>query len=633
VSRPDVIVVTWDTVRADRVGASVGRPSATPNWDRLAEQGVRFSNARSPVPITLPAHVSLFTGLLPPAHGVRDNGRFPVKSELPLLAQEFGKAGYATGAFVSAQVLHKRYGLDRGFDVYDDFAPLAAADAFHPPARRADRTVSAALSWVGRVPERTPVFLWVHLFDPHRDWNAPPPWRDDFDPYRAEIAFADSQTALLLETLRSKGRLDDALVVLTSDHGEGLGEHGERTHAYFAYDSTLRVPLLFWASASPGAERESWQSWRVGETVAGAVSLVDLAPTIRELAGLPPIRSDGRSLVPLMRGEAVEARDLAVESAAPVYGFDTAPVFGVVTAEGETWFDLPRRERYDLRVDPDQTKNLYRNEDRERADALFARFPRHWPPEGQELALGAKERGELQALGYLQGDGSESSQIDPKDRVAVFEFQTRDYRVEDPRALLLELAALEASVGPLWSLRYREVLLLDALGRPRDALRALEEADRAFPGHWFLATELDRRQTEWGAREANLESARDRYREDPSLAHLEKLARALAEVQELERAEARYRELLAREPNDAMALLDLAEVSNASNEVAAARGFVDRVLALPAPGSRALCRAGRILAVQLADRAAGREALSRCARAGRSLDEVETLLLQAQARG
>jgi len=204
---------------------------------------------------------------------------------------------------------------------------------------------------------------------------------------------------------------------------------------------------------------------------------------------------------------------------------------------------------------------------------------------------------------------------------------------QEVEALLLELAALEASVGPLWSLRYREVLLLDALGRPRDALRALEEADRAFPGHWFLATELDRRQTEWGAREANLESARDRYREDPSLAHLEKLARALAEVQELERAEARYRELLAREPNDAMALLDLAEVSNASNEVAAARGFVDRVLALPAPGSRALCRAGRILAVQLADRAAGREALSRCARAGRSLDEVETLLLQAQARG
>ena len=290
----DVVLVTWDTVRWDHVGTSGrgggvrARPSHTPTWDRFAREGVRFTEARTTAPVTLSAHASILTGLDPPRHGARDNGIFTLRATVPTLAEEFARAGYLTAAFVSAEVLHPRHGLDRGFERYDYFVHRAE-HAHTVPERRADKTVDTALAWLARAPTERPLFLWVHLFDPHRPWDAPAPWRDRYDPYRAEIAFADAQTGRLLDHLAGLGRLRRSLVVITSDHGEGLGEHGETSHAYFAYDSTMRVPLLFWAGARTGI------SLAPGARIDGIVSLVDLAPTLRALSGLPE-RPDGRSL-------------------------------------------------------------------------------------------------------------------------------------------------------------------------------------------------------------------------------------------------------------------------------------------------------------------------------------------------
>ena len=287
---PDVLVVTWDTVRADRVGPDAAVPGLTPNWDRLAAAGVRFDWARTPTPLTLVAHASLLTGLLPSRHGARENGLFVLDAGVATLAERLAARGWRSGAFVSAAVLDARYGLARGFEIYDD--GVGGSETRHTAERTANETVDVALAWLGRVPEEQPVFTWVHLFGPHRPWQAPAPWRAAHpdDGYAAEIAFTDAQTGRLLDGLRQLGRLDRSLVVMTSDHGEGLGQHGEASHGYFLYDSSVRVPLMMWAGTRSGLELPA------GRRVPDPVSLTDVAPTVADLLGLDPWSSDGRSM-------------------------------------------------------------------------------------------------------------------------------------------------------------------------------------------------------------------------------------------------------------------------------------------------------------------------------------------------
>src|SRR6266850_4978340 len=248
--RPNVLVVTIDTLRTDRLGCYGFGLAHTPAIDRLADEGVRCTDVASSAPITLPAHCSIMTGLYPPAHGVRDNGNYALGPEAVTLAERLRGAGYHTGAFVSAGVLTRRYGLDQGFDTYDDDLwsedePPLFMIRERPAPRTADRVLAWLAGWKHR--SRQPFFLWVHFFDPHQPYRLRSPDLTAVapTPYDAEIAEADRGVGRVIEWLRRKGVLDDTLVILTADHGEGLDEHGEPTHGIFIYDATIQVPLVW----------------------------------------------------------------------------------------------------------------------------------------------------------------------------------------------------------------------------------------------------------------------------------------------------------------------------------------------------------------------------------------------------
>ncbi len=341
------MLVTIDTLRADRVGAYGAATGATPTLDALAARGVRFGTAIAPTPLTLPSHATLLTALDPPQHGVRGNGSFVLPRELPTLAERMRAAGFATAAFVSAFVLDRRFGLARGFDHYDDALGVQGSDP-GVAARTADRSVDAALAWLAGAPER--FFLWLHLYDPHAPYEPPEPYRTQRlgQPYEGEIAFADAELGRLLAAIDARFGADGSAVIVTSDHGESLGEHGEATHAFTVYDATQRVPLLI---AGPGLPR--------GAVVPAVVRLADLAPTLLELAGADGLGSaSGRSLLALARGEPeVEPRVAWVETLATQLDFGWSPLLGVRTRDHK-YVRAPRPELYELASDPGELRNL-----------------------------------------------------------------------------------------------------------------------------------------------------------------------------------------------------------------------------------------------------------------------------------
>ncbi|MGH7288273.1 MAG: sulfatase, partial [Myxococcota bacterium] len=319
-----VVLVTLDTVRADRVGCYGAEGAETETLDAIAARGVRFEFAISPAPITLPSHATLLTGLDPPEHGVRHNAQFRLAAGVPTLAEAMRAGGLATAAFVSAFVLDARFGLARGFDIYDDGLGLGAEAHLLTgvESRTGDRTVDAALAWLERAPER--FLLWLHLYDPHATYDPPEPFASRFGPrrYEAEIAFADAQLARLLARVSERWGEGGTLVVVTSDHGESLGEHGEPTHTLGIYDATQRVPLLL---AGPGLP--------AGRVVRDALArLSDVAPTVLALAGLPPLEgASGQSLLSLVGGEPATPRVAWLETLATQLDFGWSPLLGVRT--------------------------------------------------------------------------------------------------------------------------------------------------------------------------------------------------------------------------------------------------------------------------------------------------------------
>ena len=374
-SRRNVLLVTFDTTRADRIGC-YGFPLArTPRLDRLAREGVRCTDAIAAAPITLPSHATILTGLHPPAHGVRDNGTFALGEKAVTLAERLKGAGYETQAFVSAVVLNRRYGLAQGFDGYDD--DLWAEDApklFMIRERRAARTAQRFVEWLGRRDgasakakgkDRKPFFAWVHFFDPHQPLT--PLAADSIlspTPYDAEIAAADRGLGALLDALEERDLLDDTLVVVTADHGESLGEHGEKTHAIFVYDATIRVPLVL---RLPGTIPR-------GLVYRGPVRHVDVVPTVLSVLGLPGGgETQGVDLLPGLRSPPLSPRVAHLaklpqysESLVAELGFGMAPL-QAIRSGGFKLIRAPRPELYDLAADPHETRNLLPGDERRAA--------------------------------------------------------------------------------------------------------------------------------------------------------------------------------------------------------------------------------------------------------------------------
>lgn len=465
-AKPDVVLITLDTLRADSLGFA-GRDVETPLLDRLAREGVWFRRAYAHNVVTLPSHANLLTGLFPHQHGVRENSGFVLTDDVPTLATRLRDAGYATGAFVGAYPLDSRFGLDRGFQVYDDSYSIGL-DPRNPsfPERRGDEVVAAARDW-WRSHVGAPRFLWVHLYDPHAPYAPPEPWASRYRgrAYLGEVAATDAFLKPLLEPILAAPAAE-TLVVVTSDHGEGLGEHGEVTHGLFAYEPTLRVPLILWGAGVAGTEIDT----------AAPVGHVDVAPTIYGLLGLDADGLPGRSLL----GPRGGPRQLYFEALSAYFNRGWAPLRGVVAGD-EKLIELPLPELYDLGDDPAERRNLVQPR-AGRYTALRRDLPgSDWPPGRAELD--SEEMEALRALGYVTEEAPRkdvyTAEDDPKslihlDRMyhdAIDAYHRRD--LAKAEALTRRILGERADMTNAYSIL---VMTLREAGRPADAIEVLERA-------------------------------------------------------------------------------------------------------------------------------------------------------------
>ncbi|MGH9346844.1 MAG: sulfatase-like hydrolase/transferase [Vicinamibacterales bacterium] len=440
----NVLLITIDTLRADAVGA-YGQSGATPWIDRLAAAGVRFDEARAHNVVTLPSHANILSGRLPPDHGVRDNAGFRFPTGPETLATLLRARGYRTAAFVSAFPLDSRFGLDRGFDVYDDhFADAGARPAFLVQERRGPDTVARARQWIDAAGDDRS-FCWVHLFEPHFPYEPPPSFAQRFQKvaYLGEVAAADAALEPLLAPLLNAGHAGRTLVVLTSDHGEALGDHGEATHGVFAYEAVLKVPLVLYQP-------------RLFEptVVSGPAGHVDVLPTILDALSMPiPDGLAGRSLLHAIAGVPDEAPPPTYfEALSPSLNRRWAPLHGVVQNRMK-YIDLPIPELYDLRADPREAHNLAGSDVRQVAgmQTLLARIRRS-DRGTQPMAEEAETRERLRSLGYL------SSAADAR--------PARYTKADDPKALIGYDAELHDVLGA-----YLDGDLAGALARIRTLVR------------------------------------------------------------------------------------------------------------------------------------------------------------------
>ena len=495
----NVLLITVDTIRADRLGAYGFEGIDTPSIDSLAARGVTFTRAYSPTPLTLPSHTSLFSGTFPPYHGVRDNGGFTVPDELTLLAESFAAQGYDTAAFIAAFVLDSRWGLDQGFDTYiDDFdvrgQRFISMGAVQRPA---EEVIDAALEWL-EGEGGSPFFLWVHLYDPHTPYAPPEPYRSEYagKPYLGEIAYTDAQIGRLLEGLSGRGVSDDTFVVLAGDHGESLGEHGEVQHGFFIYEAATHVPLIV---ATPfeqfhGIERSQ------------LVSLVDVMPTILEMSGAKiPAVVQGQSLVPLFSGQPDDWRQYVYsETFYPRYHFGWSELQAIQDEQYKLILS-PEPELYDLTEDPSETTNLVDRERElfEQLEAVAGEFVGEISQNGdgaEFMAVDEETMARLASLGYLgsfsiTADDPVEKLASPRGKIGIYNKSIRarwlmqTERYDEAELLLQEIVSEDPGVfktyqtlGQLYTLQERFADAVDIYQqaiplRPEDAYAYINLAD------------------------------------------------------------------------------------------------------------------------------------------------------------
>jgi arylsulfatase A-like enzyme/Tfp pilus assembly protein PilF len=616
-----LLVVTLDTTRADRLGPYGGSNETTPSLSALAREGVVFDRAYAVAPITLPAHTSIFTGLYPPQHRVRNNGIDAVGDEIQTLAERARAAGFRTGAFVAAAVLDARYGLDQGFETYDDgLDAQRRRDRWGIQERPAAQVAEAALAWLGKLPADQPFFAWVHFFDAHAPWEPPSPFRERFasDLYSGELAYQDSQLGRLL----ASPRIDSAtLVAVIGDHGESLGEHGESTHGMLVYDSTLRIP---WVLHGPGVP--------AGQRLETAASQVDVVPTLLSLLHLPgDPELPGRDL---LAGSA-EPAPLYAESRQPFAAYGWSPLQAMVKGRWKLIRGV-ESELYDLSTDPSESVDLAEQEPgvvRELSGELQ-------PYAAQESAahpIDEERLAQLRSLGYVatgRATPAAGAKLrDPRRSIALHEeiLSLFGHGNTSPAELVPALRRiLERDPGNLTALQELPRALLDA-GRweelDRAAARALEAGADPAP-IWLLQARGLRRQGKPGAALTLLDQAIERDRQLYPL-WVEKISILLAEgdtatarrtveaARELyegrpwldvqiarlvelpdggkQAAEQRLRRVLADHPDEIDAYGLLADVLVADRKVEEAAGLLRRGLELQPRAAQLHSRLGLLL--------------------------------------
>jgi choline-sulfatase len=613
---PNILLITLDTTRADHMGAYGDTRARTPVFDRLAAGGVLFEDAIAAAPITLPAHVSLLTGLYPFAHGVRNNGNFSLGESMPTIATALRGRGYRTAAFVSAFVLDRRFGLARGFDQYDDRVERAATRGGEVE-RRGDRTASTALEWItANAGQGAPFFAWVHLYDAHDPYDPPPPYRESFADrlYDGEIAFDDEVVGRVVGGLDGLGLSPSTVVAVVGDHGESLGEHEEMTHSMFVYESALRVPMLVvWPGHLPAGRR-----------LTGMARAIDLAPTLLDVAGQPPLAgAQGRSLVPMIaRGD--RGPDSAYsETYFPLYYMNWAPLRSIQDGRWK-FIEAPTPELYDLSTDPRELTNLAPREPG-RAAAL-ARALTDLTGGGRgamsERTVDRATMEKLAALGYIgqttsqtgspagsqtgsQTGGQTTSQAggaDPKAMIGVFNaIRTANAAVQQGHPADGERLARQALTNDpnnAFAILVLAQALLDQ-GRYRDAVGEFRRYARLVPAsadvHHRLAICFSR----LGDVAAALAEEESALAIDPRDAEAHELRGGLlAETGRIDEALGELRSAVEIDPATAPFHVGLARVLIQASRLDEAQGEIERALALSPNDADAFAARGGLLAAR-----------------------------------
>ncbi|HJR58983.1 MAG TPA: sulfatase-like hydrolase/transferase [Vicinamibacterales bacterium] len=581
----NVLVITLDTMRWDRLGAYGDRGAQTPNLDRLAAEGVLFEEAITSAPLTLPAHSTLFTGLLPPRHGVRDNGGYVLDPKHATLAHILKNGGWDTGAFIGAFVLDGKFGLDQGFDTYHDrfdvskYQSVSLSDV----ARTGGEVVDTALPWLeARAGKR--FFAWLHFYDAHSPYNPPEPFKSRFprQPYAGEIAYVDSQVGRVLQWLDTTGLKERTIVIAVGDHGESLNEHREGTHGLFIYDATTRVPFIVRAPFA------GMQGRRVRTTVRSE----DVMPTLLDMIGRAgPAAMQGRSLVPLLTGAVDDLElDAYTESlyAFNHYGWSELKA---LRAGRFKYIATTRPELYDLERDPGELTNLY-SERRSLADRMAAELERLAVEEEQAQtgpsAVDPETRERLAALGYI---GSFSNVVrkpgeqlpDPKDKIDIFNLMTSAQEAtgkensESTIDRLRRVVSMDPNILDAW------VMLGNEYFRKQNPQAALEQYKRALqirPDYDLATVNLAAAYRALGDYEAALLGYERYLQKDPKNAWVRyQMGEMFVDLNQLDKAEEAFKQSLIDDTRVAVARNALGVVALKRGDVAGAEREIRAALA------------------------------------------------------
>jgi arylsulfatase A-like enzyme/Tfp pilus assembly protein PilF len=556
----NIFLITIDTLRADRLSCYGSDLVDTPNIDALAREGIRFTNTATTVPFTLPAHSSIMTGTYPPHHGVRENVGYSLGADTATIAELLRQGGYATAGFVSAFVLDSRWGIGRGFDHYYDDFDIAAAETPNLASvqRPGEETVAAALDWLDQGAS-SPFFVWIHLYEPHDPYQPPEPYRSQFEgrPYDGEVAYTDAIIGQLRQELASRQLLDSSLLILTSDHGEGLGDHDEAFHGYFVYDTTIHVPLII---RTPLPEHG-------GRVVERATSHVDLLPTIIETAGLAiPDSVHGTSLLALALGHADDTeRTIYSESFYPFLHYGWAPLRSLRSDQLKL-IDAPRPELYNVVDDRREEHNLAGEQ-----EPVLAEMSSRLRELREEIELDASSSAEpvdldeaamaqLRALGYLAGGGGveleeeeDRPRSDPKDKIGLH------------RMIMFAQAKLAAE---------------EEEAAERLLERVLSQDDTIVDAHQMLGQIVGRR----GQHEAAAEHFQKALEQNDShQASLLGLAAAYRDLGRIEEAALGFRRVLEIAGTETRATLALAEIYIEQEQMDEAEAVLEEAIAATEP--------------------------------------------------
>jgi arylsulfatase A-like enzyme/Tfp pilus assembly protein PilF len=599
--RPNVLLVTIDTLRADRVGSYGYAGASTPTIDALARRGVRFETALAHAPLTGPSHASILTGQTPLGHGFRNNSGYVLTPQVRTAAEDFRQAGYRTAAFVSGFPLDRRFGFDRGFDKYDDRLPKGNDRRRTPYVERfADATTDAVVNWLGS-PGTTaggqpaPWFLWVHYYDPHAPYEPPGELAKRFEraPYDGEIAFVDQQIGRLLRTLDERTETARTLVLVTADHGESLGEHGEGTHGIFIYDATLRVP---WVMAGPLID-----AGRVSKTVARSI---DVLPTLADYAGLPQrTEVEGRSLRPAIQGHEMGEAPTYAESLYPEVELGWAPLHAW-RASGFKFIKAPKPELYDMQKDPSETTNRA-DDERARVEDLGSKLdaalkrPTPAAPAAPTVDAEAAER--LRALGYASGGRvvrrAGAALRDPKDGIRLLPRLNRGMSTArtEPELAIRDLTSVLQEDPGLFMARRTRAVAYAAAGRHDLAitdLRVLDKEGQLTPEDAIVLGDNLRSAGRFEEASLVLERAQ---RENPTFSQpLVSLAEVRIQEHKYDEAAALCERVLKLVPDHIEALRRLGDLALLRDDLKAADSRYGRIVELDAGDVAAMTKLGVI---------------------------------------